>query len=29
MLSPHFGSGRLVRLRLIESENNAAEVSID
>jgi 6-pyruvoyltetrahydropterin/6-carboxytetrahydropterin synthase len=29
MLAPHFGSARLVRLRLIESENNAAEVSCE
>lgn len=26
-LSPHFGPGRLVRLRVTESENNSAEVS--
>jgi 6-pyruvoyltetrahydropterin/6-carboxytetrahydropterin synthase len=26
MLSPHFRPARLVRLRLVESENNAAEV---
>jgi 6-pyruvoyltetrahydropterin/6-carboxytetrahydropterin synthase len=29
VLAPHFGSARLVRLRLTESENNAAEVSCE
>jgi 6-pyruvoyltetrahydropterin/6-carboxytetrahydropterin synthase len=29
VLSPHFGLARLVRLRLTESENNSAEVSIE
>ena len=28
-LEPHFKPARLVRLRLVESENNAAEVSAD
>lgn len=28
-LSPHFEPGRLVRLRITESENNAAEVSCE
>ena len=29
MLSPHFAPARLVRLRLTESENNAAEISCE
>jgi 6-pyruvoyltetrahydropterin/6-carboxytetrahydropterin synthase len=29
LLSPHFAPARLVRLRLTESENNAAEVSCE